>query len=132
MIMTQEFYILKNSVLPVLRLELINDGRYDFMKSDVIGKALQDATVTFSMKNLNTDILKISNAKCNVVLAEQTGCEEKYVIEYKWKERDTKESGIYQGFFTINFHGNIKEEGVSFPEGKLIMPISEELIIYIK
>ena len=122
--MNQEFYINKDSVLPVLRMELINDGRYDYMKSDIIGKALQDATVTFTMKNTDTDMLKVSNAKCNVVLAEETGCEEKYVIEYKWKERDTKESGIYQGWFTINFNGNIKEEGVSFPEGKMIMPIS--------
>lgn len=130
--MNQEFYINKDSVLPVLRMELINDGRYDYMKSDIIGKALQDATVTFTMKNTDTDMLKVSNAKCNVVLAEETGCEEKYVIEYKWKERDTKERGIYQGWFTINFNGNIKEEGVSFPEGKMIMPISEDLIIYVK
>ena len=130
--MTQEFYINSGSILPVLRLELINDGRYDYMKSDVIGKALQDAKVTFTMKNVDTDILKVSNAKCNIVLADETGCEEKYVIEYKWKERDTKEEGIFKGQFTINFNGNISENGVSFPEGKLIMPISEDLIIYIK
>lgn len=130
--MTQEFFINKNSTLPVLRMELINDGRYDFLKSDVMGKALQDSVITFSMRNVDTDILKVSNAKCDLMLAEQTGCEEKYVIEYKWKERDTKESGIYKGQFTIKFNGNIKEEGVTFPEGTLIMPISEDLIIYIK
>ena len=48
------------------------------------------------------------------------------------KERDTKEEGIFKGQFTINFNGNISENGVSFPEGKLIVPISEDLIIYIK
>ena len=78
-----EFYINSGSILPVLRMELINDGRFDYMKSDIIGKALQDAKVTFTMKNVDTDILKISNAKCNILLAEETGCEEKYVIEYK-------------------------------------------------
>lgn len=130
--MTQEFYINSGSILPVLRMELINDGRYDYMKSDVIGKALQDAKVTFTMKNVDSEILKISNAKCNIVLAEETGCEEKYVIEYRWKERDTKEKGVYQGWFTIDFNGNISEEGVSFPEGRMITPISEDLIIYIK
>jgi hypothetical protein len=130
--MTQEFYINSESILPVLRMELINDGRYNYMKSDVIGKALQDAKVTFTMKNVDTEILKISNAKCNIVLAEDTGCEEKYVIEYRWKERDTKEKGIFQGWFTIDFNGNISEEGVTFPEGRMIMPISEDLIIYIK
>lgn len=130
--MTQEFYLNSESILPVLRMELINDGRYNYMKSDVIGKALQDAKVTFTMKNVDTEILKISNAKCNIVLAEDTGCEEKYVIEYRWKERDTKEKGIFQGWFTIDFNGNISEEGVTFPEGRMIMPISEDLIIYIK
>ena len=130
--MTQEFYINKGSVLPVLRMSLIEDGRFDYMKTDIISKAIQDATVTFSMRNVDTDILKISNAKCNILLAEDTGCEEKYVIEYKWKERDTREEGVFKGQFTINFNGNITEEGVIFPEGKLIMPISEDLIIYIK
>lgn len=130
--MNQEFYIIKGATVPYLRMELINDGRTDFLKSDIINKSLQDATVKFSMKNTDTDVLKISNAPCNVVLAKTDGCEEKYVIEYRWKERDTKESGIYQGWFTIDFHGNITEEGVDFPEGKLIVPISENLIIYVK
>lgn len=130
--MNQEFYIIKGATVPYLRMELINDGRTDFFKSDIINKSLQDATVKFSMKNTDTDVLKISNAPCNVVLAKTDGCEEKYVIEYRWKERDTKESGIYQGWFTIDFHGNITEEGVDFPEGKLIVPISENLIIFVK
>jgi hypothetical protein len=130
--MTQEFYINSGSILPVLRIELINDGRCDFNKSDVIGKALQDAKITFSMRNVDTEILKISNAKCNIVLADNTGCEEKYVIEYKWKERDTKEAGIFQGWFTIDFNGNITENEIDYPEGRLIVPISEDLIIYIK
>ena len=130
--MNQEFFIIKNATLPYLRMELINDGRSDFLKTDIINKSLQDATITFSMKNADTDVLKISNAPCNVVLAKSDGCEEKYVIEYRWKTRDTKESGVYQGWFTIDFHGNLTEEGVDFPEGKLIVPIAENLMIYVK
>ena len=130
--MTQEFYIVKNSTLPILRMELINDGRTDFLKSDVIGKALQDAKVCFSMKNVDTDILKISNAPCNIALAKTEGCEERYVIEYPWKTRDTKEEGIFKGWFTIDFNCNIQEEGVKYPKGKLIVPISEDLMIYVK
>lgn len=130
--MTQEFYIIKGSTLPYLQMELINDGRSDFLKSDVIGKALQDAKVSFSMKDINTDILKISNAPCNIVLANTESCNEQYVIEYQWKERDTKEEGVYKAWFTIDFHGNIKEEGTKFPKGRLIVPISEDLIVYIK
>lgn len=130
--MNQEFFIIKGATAPYLRIELINDGRTDFLKSDIINKSLQDATITFSMWNVDTDVLKISKAPCNVVLAKTDGCEEKYVIEYRWRERDTKESGIYKGQFTIDFHGNLTEEGVDFPQGKLIVPISEDLKIYIK
>ena len=113
-------------------MELINDGRYDFYRSDVINKALQDAVITFSMKNVDSGLWKISNAPCNLMLEDSNGCEERYLIEYQWKPRDTKEPGIYQGFFTISFNGNISESGVDFPQGKLIMPISEDLIIHIK
>lgn len=130
--MNQEFYILNGSVLPYLRMELINDGRYDFMKRDIINKSLQDAKITFSMKNVETGQLKVSNAECDVVLAETNGCEEQYVIEYRWKKRDTKEKGIFKGWFTIEFNGNLTEENVDFPQGTLIMPIAEELLIIVK
>ena len=129
---TQEFYIIQGSTLPYLRMELINDGRTDYMKTDIINKSLQNATVKFSMKNIETGVLKISNALCNIALAKTDGCEEKYVIEYQWKERDTKDKGIYQGWFTIDFSKNLTEENVDFPQGRLIVPISEDLMIFIK
>lgn len=127
--MVQEFYINSGAVLPVLRMELINDGRNDYNK---IYDAIQDADITFSMRDSETGILKISKAEAEAVLAETNGCEEKYVIQYKWKERDTRKPGIYVGRFDINFRGDIKEDGVMFPEGKLIVPIQEELMIYIR
>ena len=52
----QEFYIKKGSINPVIEMELINDGRYDFQKS-LINDALQDSFVKFSMKNEETGIL---------------------------------------------------------------------------
>ena len=127
--MIQEFYINTSATLPVLRMELINDGRYDF---DKFYDAIQDADITFSMKDTETGILKISKAPTRLLLAETGGCEEKYVIEYDWTERDTKKPGIYKGWFDIKFRGDISEYGVSFPEGKLIVPIQEDLMIYVK
>ena len=127
--MVQEFYINSGAVLPVLRMELINDGRCDYNK---IYDAIQDADITFSMKDSETGILKISKAEAEAVLAETNGCEEKYVIQYKWTERDTRKPGIYTGWFDIKFKGDLREAGVTFPEGKLIVPIQEELMIYIK
>ncbi len=127
--MIQEFYINAGATLPVLRMELINDGRYDF---DKFYNAIQNADITFSMKDAETGILKISKAKAYPVLAETGGCEEKYVIEYDWTERDTKYPGIYKGWFEVVFNGYLLEDGIRFPDGKLIIPIQEQLMIYVK
>ena len=125
-----EFIIKKGSVNPVLRMELIKDGRYDFKKA-MIDNAIQDSVVKFYMKDTETDLLKVAKADADIVLAQEEGCEEKYILQYKWKERDTKKEGIYEGWFEINFNGNLKEEGVDYPSGKMIVPIQEKLQIII-
>ena len=125
-----EFIIKKGSVNPVLRMELIKDGRYDFKKA-MIDNAIQDSVVKFYMKDVETDLLKVAKADADIVLAQEEGCEEKYILQYKWKERDTKKEGIYEGWFEINFNGNLKEEGVDYPSGKMIVPIQEKLQIVI-
>lgn len=129
--MAQEFFIRKGSVNPVLRMEVIKDGRYDFKKS-MIDNAIQDSVVKFYMKDTETDLLKVAKADADIVLAQEEGCEEKYILQYKWKERDTKKEGIYEGWFEIDFNGNLKEEGVDYPSGKMRVPIQEDLIIYVK
>lgn len=127
----QEFNIKKGSVNPVLEMELINDGRYDFQKS-LINDALQDSVVTFSMKDEETGILKISKSKANIVLADENSCQERYVLQYKWNKRDTLKEGIYNAWFEINFNGNISSDGVEYPTGNLIVPVEEELRVIVK
>lgn len=128
--MAQYFEIRKGSELPVLSMGLSNDAKYSFFKIDMFNKAIQNADVTFSMYDENGKP-KISKAKANIVKSVNSCCDETYLIEYKWKQRDTKESGIYEAYFEINFNGDLYEEGVVYPEGKLIMPIHEKLIIHI-
>jgi hypothetical protein len=127
----QEFFINKGSVNPVLEMELINDGRYDFHKS-LINDVLQDSIVTFSMKDEETGILKISKSKANIVMVGESGCEEKYALQYKWNKRDTIKEGVYKAWFEITFNGNIYSYGIDYPKGNLIVPIEEELRIIIK
>ena len=122
------FFLTKSSTLPNLRMEVINDGRNDFRKAYL---ALQAATVTFTMTNMETGVKKIANAKAYVVEKEDTGCEEAYVIEYRWNKRDTDTSGNYIGQFKIKFDDNISIDGMTFPKGELIAPIAEDLIITI-
>jgi hypothetical protein len=126
--MCQNFFITKNSTLPTLRMEVINDGRNDFRKAYI---ALQAATVTFSMTDIETGIKKIANAKAYVVEKEDSGCSDEFVIEYRWNKRDTNTAGTYIGQFKIVFDDNIVIEGMKFPKGELIAPISEDLVIII-
>lgn len=127
----QEFYIRKGSLNPVLRMELFQDGRYDFKRS-LIDNALQDAVVTFTMVDSETGLLKIAEAPAEIVIAKPEGCEEKFLLQYKWTERDVRKEGIFNGWFEIKFNGNLTENGVEYPKGNLKVPIQDDLVIYIK
>ena len=124
----KQFNINKNSTLPYLEIEPVNDGRNDFKKLYI---AIQSADVFVTMTNMDNGIKKIANAKAYVVSYNDGGCEEKFKIQYRWKERDTKDSGRYLGQFKIRFNDNIKMENIIFPKGDLIVPIAEELVINI-
>lgn len=127
-IIMQTFYINQYSTLPLLKMELIQDGRHDFHKFHDI---VQDCTITFTMVNKQTNAIKIANAPAYIQLKEHQGCNEEYLICYDWKERDVKEKGIYDAYFTLNFNGNLISETETYPKGKLIVPIEEKLEIVI-
>lgn len=128
--MAQYFNINSNSTNPSLRVELVDDGKYDFFTSHIFNTMIQSSDVTFSMWDEN-DVLKISKARCEVFVSETSGCEPRYIIEYQWKPKDTRKKGTYYGRFEITF-GSVKEEGQVFPIGNLILPIHEDLIIIVK
>lgn len=128
--MAQYWSINKGAELPKLRVELIQDGKTDFRKFYL---ALQAAdSVTFTMTNLETGIKKIAKAPAEIVYDENSGCEERYLLQYTWKKRDTNESGTFVGHFHINFNDQVVADGLIFPKGELILPIQEDLIIIIK
>lgn len=126
--MAYNFFINKGATLPTLRMEVINDGRHNFSK---LNTALEAADVYFNMTDINNGVRKIANAQANVVLKEDTSCEDKYIIEYRWKERDTKSSGVYKGEFRIVFNDIIQTDNTTYPSGELIVPISQELFIHV-
>lgn len=127
----QYFYINHGATLPSLRMELVNDGKYDFFKNAYFNNAIQNADITFSMWDEH-DVLRVANASCNIILEKNESCEDRYIIEYKWKERDTRHTGQFRGRFTIKFNDDIYQEDVTYESGTLIVPIFEDLIIYIK
>lgn len=128
--MAQYFSINKNATLPKLRVELIQDGKTDFHKFYL---ALQAAdSVTFTMTNIETGIKKIAKAPAEIVYDENSGCEERYLLQYTWKKRDTNESGTFVGHFHIVFNDQVVADGMTFPKGELIVSIEEDLLINIK
>lgn len=129
--MAQYFTINKGATLPTLKMEVINDGRNDFWKCYLALQATYPGAVTFSMWNSDTGIYKIANAPCNIMYDEDSGCEERYFIQYDWKPGDTDESGIFNGQFKISFNDNVVADGLTFPKGDLIVPIAEDLTISI-
>ena len=122
------FYIKQNSTLPTLRMELIEDGRHDYHK---FHECIQSASITFTMVNADTGITKIAKNKAYIKLRETDSCEEQYVICYDWKERDTKEAGMFKGMFEISFSDNLKNDSYTYPSGVLGMPIREELNVVV-
>lgn len=119
--MAQEFFINKNSTLPLLKMELINDGRTDF---NYFYQMIQNSTITFTMTDVENDIIRISNEPA-LILPKEGVCIDEYFICYKWRERDTKNCGKFKGKFKIKF-------GEDYGGGTLLVPIQDELIIYIQ
>ena len=129
----QIFYINKDSVLPYLRMCLVNDAKYEFIKTSHYNNTIQNADVTFTMWD-DRDNLRISKSPCNIVLINEGTCDETYAIEYQWKKKDTREKGQYKGRFEITFKGDLYQEGEEYEKNgqNLIMPIYEDLEIFIK
>jgi hypothetical protein len=116
-----EFSINKNSTLPVLKLELIQDGRNDFQK---FHDKIQNANIYFSMTDVITGVKRIAKKETGIQQVEPASdCvgDEFYLI-YQFTERDTAVAGRYVGQFEIEFLDG---------SGTLIVPIKDELFINI-
>ncbi|MCK9543907.1 MAG: hypothetical protein M0R03_17955 [Novosphingobium sp.] len=120
----QFFHINKNSLLPHLICDLIDDGRHDCNK---FYDNIQNARIFFNMTDIETGVTYIAHQPASIFLREDTECVEKYSIGYVWKNNETRRPGTYRGQFEILFNDDLEGE----PNGNLIVPIREELIIQI-
>jgi hypothetical protein len=114
-----EYFINKNSTLPVLKLELIRDGRNDFEK---FFELIQNANIYFSMTDVITGVKRIAKKKAGTQLVlPQSNCTgEEYYITYQFTQKDTCVSGRYSGQFEIDFLDGT---------GMLLVPIREQLYV---
>jgi hypothetical protein len=114
-----EFYIKQNATLPVLKMQVVRDGRSGYQQ---LMQDLEVSTIFFTMIDVETGIPKIVSAPAQIVnLILPDGAAPEYYIYFKFTSRDTNTPGRYEGQFLI------KND-----EGNLILPIREELYINVQ
>jgi len=116
-----DFYINKKATLPILKMELINDGRNDY---DDFHDLVQNSTITFSMEDTTTGVKRIGNKTALCILkAPSSDCNgEEYFIGYQFSAKETRKAGTFVGEFKIIFNNG---------SGTLLVPIKDELNIHI-
>ena len=114
-----EFFIKKNATLPVLKMQVVKDGRAGYQE---LMESLPVSSIYFSMKDTSTGIPKIVDAPCGIVSLDlPAGATPEYYIYFQFTERDTNTVGRYVGEFLI------KND-----EGNLILPLREEIYINVQ
>ena len=116
-----EFHINKNATLPMLKLELIRDGRNDYQK---FHEKIQNADIYFTMTDVVTGVKRIARKLANIQLVlPQSDCVgEEFYITYQFSKKETSHVGRYVGQFEIEFLDGT---------GTLIAPIRETLYVNI-
>jgi len=114
------FFINKNATLPILKMELIQDGRNDFRK---FHEMIQNANIYFTMSDVVTGVKKVGKKPAFCLLKDGAeDCCEEYYIGYQFSQRETNKAGTFRGQFHIEFLDG---------SGTLIVPIREELFIHV-
>jgi hypothetical protein len=114
-----EFFIKKNATLPVLKMQVVKDGRAGYQQ---LMETLEVSSIYFSMSDTSNGIPKIIDAPCGIVSLDlPAGSPPEYYIYFQFTERDTNTPGRYQGEFLI------KND-----EGNLILPIRDEVYINVQ
>ncbi len=115
-----EFFIKKNATLPILKMQVVKDGRSDYGR---FMQELESSTIYFSMIDTSTGIPKIASKPSGLVekIQIEPNAPVEYYIYYQFTNRDTNRVGRYEGQFMLK-----NEDGV------LILPLREQLFINIQ
>ena len=115
-----EFNIKKNATLPLLKLQVVKNGRLDYNN---FMSLIEQSALFFSMIDIETGVPKISSRPAGFV--EKTNvnpnAETEYYLYYQFQNRDTNRVGRYEGQFMLRSS-----------DGVLILPIREKLFITVQ
>lgn len=114
-----EFFIKKNATLPVLKMQVVKDGRGEY---EEFMRFIETSTLYFSMQNIENGSTKINTKFAGFVEKEfiEPNSEDEYYLYYRFTKQDTNRIGRYEGQFLL------KNDS-----GTLILPIREKLFINI-
>lgn len=113
------FFLKRNSTLPLLKMQIVKDGRSDYNR---FMQLIETSTILFSMIDAETGIPKITSKSAGFVSKtfDDPNTPTEYYIYYRFTKKDTNKVGKYIGEFLLKTD-----------DGDLIIPIREELNIYI-
>jgi len=114
-----EFYIGKNSTLPVLKMQIVKDGRVGY---EEFTSFIESSSIYFSMIDVKTGSIKINLKPAGFVSKtfDDPNTPTEYYVYYKFSQQDTTKVGRYEGQFLFKSD-----------QGTLIAPIRESLYINI-
>lgn len=112
-----EFFIKKNATLPVLKINVIKDGRSDYDRSM---RYLQDTDIFFSMVDTETGIPRITSRPAGLIKKEPLDPSDntEYYVYYQFTPFDTKKVARYKGQFLFR-----NETGI------MILPLNQDIYI---
>ena len=115
-----EFFIKKNATLPVLKLQVVKDGRSDYNN---FMNTIELSSIFFSMVDVESGVSKISSRPAGFVekVFEDPNAEPEYYIYYQFTSTDTNLIGRFEGQFMLRSS-----------DGVLILPIREKLFINVQ
>jgi hypothetical protein len=115
-----EFFIKKGATLPLLKMQVVKDGRVGFQQ---FMDMLETSSIYFTMVNTETGIAKIISKKADIVEKDfiDPNTPKEYYIYYKFSKADTLKVGRYEGQFLFKNH-----------QGNLILPLREKLYINVQ
>ena len=95
-----EFFIKKNATLPVLKINVIKDGRSDYDRSM---RFLDETEIFFSMVDTETGIPKITGRPAGIIKKDPVipTEEDQYYVYYQFTPFDTKKVARYKGQFLL-------------------------------
>jgi len=115
-----EFFIKKNATLPLLKMQVVKDGRSDYNN---MMNLIEESAIFFSMIDVDTGIPRIITRPAGFVSKKMLdpNAEPEYYVYYQFTGNDTRKVGRYEGQFLFR-----NDDGV------LILPIRDKLYINIQ